>query len=126
MRGREFRRARTTSLLKQVSYKTILPLDELMGRPDYPDDRLVPHLLSLLQPDSLNVYTLHAEIEGMGRRAVFQKLLARLRDTGVAVVSLEQTARDLLADRGRIPVCDLVQAPIDGRSGLVATQGAAC
>jgi peptidoglycan/xylan/chitin deacetylase (PgdA/CDA1 family) len=102
---------------------TLPTLDELMGRPEYPDDRLVPHLLSLLKPEALNVYTLHAEIEGMGRRSIFRNLLAALRGAGVAVVSLEQTARDLLADRGRIPVCELAQGTIDGRSGLVAVQG---
>jgi len=104
---------------------TTLPtLDELMGRPEYPDDRLVPHLLSLLRPDALNVYTLHAEIEGMGRREVFRQLLAAVRTADVTVVSLEQAARELLAERGRIPVCELAQETIDGRSGLVATQGA--
>jgi len=96
-----------------------------MGRPEYPDDRLVPHLLSLLRPDLLNVYTLHAEIEGMGRRTIFLQLLAELARAGVEVVSLEETARDLLAVRDTIPVCELRLAEIDGRSGLVAVQGPA-
>ncbi|HKB55989.1 MAG TPA: polysaccharide deacetylase family protein [Lacunisphaera sp.] len=104
---------------------TLPTLDELMGRPEYPDARLVPHLLSLLRPDALNVYTLHAEIEGMGRRTIFQELLAALKKAGVAVVSLEEAARELLARREAIPVCDMVQASVDGRSGLVATQGPA-
>jgi peptidoglycan/xylan/chitin deacetylase (PgdA/CDA1 family) len=102
---------------------TLPTLDELMGRPEYPDARLVPHLLSLLRPDTLNVYTLHAEIEGMGRRTIFQELLAALGKAGVTVVSLEQAARTLLARLEKIPVCDMVQALVDGRSGLVATQG---
>jgi peptidoglycan/xylan/chitin deacetylase (PgdA/CDA1 family) len=104
---------------------TLPTLDELMGRPEYPAERLVPHLLSLLRPDELNVYTLHAEIEGMGRRAIFQKLLAALKPAGIEVVSLEEAARELLARRDRIPVCELGQETIDGRSGLVATQGVA-
>ena len=102
---------------------TLPTLDELMGRPEFPDDRLVPHLISLLRPDALNVYTLHAEIEGMGRRAIFQELLTALKPAGIEVVSLAQAARELLAHRGRIPVCSFVQEPIDGRSGLVASQG---
>jgi undecaprenyl phosphate-alpha-L-ara4FN deformylase len=100
-------------------------LDELMGRPEYPDDRLVPHLVSLLRPDALNVFTLHAEIEGMGRRAIFQQLLAAIKAAGVEVVSLEAAARALLADRAGIPVCELQQGSVDGRSGLVAVQGPA-
>jgi peptidoglycan/xylan/chitin deacetylase (PgdA/CDA1 family) len=104
---------------------TLPTLDELMGRPEYPDDRLVPHLLSLLRPDQLNVFTLHAEIEGMGRRAIFQQLLAALKPAGVEVVSLEQAARQLQLQRASLPVCDLQQGTIDGRSGLVAVPGPA-
>ena len=43
----------------------------------------------------------------------------------VKYVRLDEFARELLANRGAIPVCDQVLAPIDGRSGVVATQGAA-
>ncbi len=102
---------------------TLPTLDELMGRPEYPDDRIVPHLMSLLRPDELNVFTLHAEIEGMGRRGIFRQLLAALKSAGVSVVSLEETARQLLARREDIPVCELQQGEIDGRSGLLAVQG---
>jgi len=104
---------------------TLPTLDELMGRPEYPDERLVPHLMSLLRPDALNVYTLHAEIEGMGRRTIFQQLLAAVKTAGVEVVSLEQAAHQLLGNRESIPVCELKQAEIDGRSGLLAVQGPA-
>jgi undecaprenyl phosphate-alpha-L-ara4FN deformylase len=102
---------------------TLPTLDELMGRPEYPDDRIVPHLMSLLRPDALNVFTLHAEIEGMGKRALFGEFLTAIKRAGVEVVPLEQAARDLLAQRERIPVCELLQAPVDGRSGLLAVQG---
>ena len=104
---------------------TLPTLDELMGRPEYPDDRIVPHLMRLLRPDALNVYTLHAEIEGMGRRTLFQQLLAAVKIAGVEVVSLEQTAQQLLVRREKIPVCELEQAEIDGRSGRLAVQGPA-
>jgi undecaprenyl phosphate-alpha-L-ara4FN deformylase len=103
---------------------TTLPtLDELLGRPEYPDNQIVPHLLSLLQPEHLNVFTLHAELEGMGKRALFGELLAALRRAGVQIVSLEQAARDCLAQRGQIPVCAMLQSPVDGRAGLLAVQG---
>jgi undecaprenyl phosphate-alpha-L-ara4FN deformylase len=51
---------------------TLPTLDELMGRPEFPDDRIAAHLLSLMGADKLNVFTLHAEIEGMGRRKIFR------------------------------------------------------
>jgi undecaprenyl phosphate-alpha-L-ara4FN deformylase len=102
---------------------TTLPtLDELMGRPEYPDSAIVPHLLSLLRSDVLNVLTIHAEIEGMGRRELFRDLLDVLLARGVELVRLADIARELLRDRAAIPVCEQTMAAVDGRSGLVAMQ----
>jgi len=101
---------------------TLPTFDELMGRPEYPDAKIVPHYLSLLRADRVNVFTLHAEIEGMGRRALFRELLAACQAAGVEFVRLDDVARELLADRAAIPVREQVMAEIDGRSGLVAAQ----
>ncbi|MFA5262904.1 MAG: polysaccharide deacetylase family protein [Opitutaceae bacterium] len=101
---------------------TLPTLDELMGRPEYPDGTLVPHYLRLLREDRLNVLTIHAELEGMGRRAFFQQLLSKCRAMGVNFIRLDDFARQLLEDRAAIPVCDQKMAPLDGRSGVVATQ----
>ncbi len=101
---------------------TLPTLDELLGRPEYPGDRIVPHYLSLLREDRANVLTVHAEIEGMGRRDLFRELLRACAGRGVQFIRLDDLARDLLADRAAVPVLDQVLAPIDGRSGLVATQ----
>jgi len=103
---------------------TLPTFDELMGRPEFPDAAIVPHYLSLLRADRPNVFTLHAEIEGMGRRALFRALLAECRRKGVQFIRLDDLARELLANRTAIPVEDQVLAEIDGRSGLVATQAA--
>jgi peptidoglycan/xylan/chitin deacetylase (PgdA/CDA1 family) len=104
---------------------TLPTLDELMGRPEFPDAAIAGHLLSLLRADQLNVFTLHAEIEGMGRRGIFRELLAGCRSAGIEFVRLDEEARRILADRAAVPVCDQLMAPIDGRSGLVATQAPA-
>jgi undecaprenyl phosphate-alpha-L-ara4FN deformylase len=101
---------------------TLPTLDELMGRPEFPDPAIARHLISLLRADRLNVFTLHAEIEGMGRRGIFRELLAKCRDSGVQFVRMDGEARRLLADRAAVPTCEQVMASIDGRSGLVATQ----
>ena len=101
---------------------TLPTFDELMGRPEYPDDKIVAHYLSLLREDRPNVFTLHAEIEGMGRRTLFRELLSAFRARGVRYVRMDELARVTLAQRATIPVCDLVMGSIDGRSGLVATQ----
>jgi peptidoglycan/xylan/chitin deacetylase (PgdA/CDA1 family) len=103
---------------------TLPTFDELMGRPEYPDKAIVPHYMSLLREDRVNVFTLHAEIEGMGRRALFRELLAACRARAVQFIRLDEFAREVLANRAAIPVGEQVMAEIDGRSGLVATQRA--
>jgi peptidoglycan/xylan/chitin deacetylase (PgdA/CDA1 family) len=106
-----------------VEIPTTLPtFDELMGRPEFPDSRIVAHLGSLLREDRVNVFTLHAEIEGIGRRALFRELLAAWKARGVAFIRLDDYARELLSNRSSIPAREQVMASIDGRSGVVATQ----
>jgi peptidoglycan/xylan/chitin deacetylase (PgdA/CDA1 family) len=100
---------------------TLPTFDELLGRPEYPDDRIVAHYLSLLREDCVNIFTLHAEIEGVGRRELFRALLRAWAERGVEFVRLDAFARELLADRAAIPVRDQVYAGIDGRSGVIAT-----
>ncbi len=100
---------------------TLPTFDELLGRPEFPDDQIVGHYVTLLREDAVNVFTLHAEIEGMGRRNEFRALLRAWRDAGVEFIRLDNYARELLANRAAIPVCDQVFAEIDGRSGVVAT-----
>lgn len=112
---------RTFSTLEIPS--TLPTFDELMGRPEYPDDRIVAHYISLLREDRPNIFTLHAEIEGMGKRPLYRALLRACADRGVQFIRLEDLARECLAQRDRIPVGDLVQGPVDGRSGLLAVQG---
>ena len=112
-------------IFQTVEIPTTLPtLDELMGRPEFPDDRLVRHYDSLLCEDRVNVFTLHAEIEGMGRRGIFRELLSAWVQRDVSFIRLDEYAREALAHRSSVPVCEQVMATIDGRSGLVATQGA--
>lgn len=112
-------------VFKTLEIPSTLPtFDELMGRPEYPDEKIVPHYLSLLREDQVNVFTIHAEIEGMGRRTLFQQLLRACRERGVEFIRLDGYAKEMLANRAAIPVRDQVLAEIDGRSGLVATQAA--
>jgi hypothetical protein len=102
---------------------TLPTFDELLGRPDFPEEKIVRHYMSLLREDRPNVFTLHAEIEGMGKRGLFQALVAACYNAGVEFIRLDDLARELLNHRQLIPVCDQLSCEIDGRSGCVATQG---
>jgi len=108
-------------VFQTVEIPSTLPtFDELLGRPEYPDDRIVPHYLSLLREDRPNVLTIHAEIEGMGKRDLFRELLRGCQARGVQFIRMEALARRVLAAPAEIPVRELVLSAIDGRSGLVA------
>ncbi|MBX3735985.1 MAG: polysaccharide deacetylase family protein [Candidatus Didemnitutus sp.] len=103
---------------------TTLPtLDELLGRPEFPEHRLAEHLLAQIAPGQTHVFTLHAELEGMRYRGFFRELLAAVRARGIHWTTLERIARAALTAPAQIPICPLEQREIDGRSGLVATQG---
>ena len=108
---------------RTLQIPTTLPtLDELLGRPEYPESRLADHYLSLLVPDRLNVLTIHAEIEGMAKMAIFRELVIRATQVPVRFTRLGDCARELLRANTAIPVCDLVEGVVDGRSGTLALQ----
>lgn len=110
---------------KTMQIPTTLPtLDELMGRPEYPLEGLADELLSRLAPGRLDVYTIHAEIEGMSMIDWFGRFLVRAKEKGVEFVSLAAEAAALNARRADVPFAALEQGEIDGRSGTLAVRGA--
>ena len=59
----------------------------------------------------------------MMKRPLFRQLLVAFREKGVRFFRMDDLAREILVRRDEVPVLPLVMAEIDGRSGLVATQG---
>jgi len=113
------------TVYRTLQIPTTLPtLDELLGRPEFPDARLVDHYVALLRSDRPNILTIHAEIEGMSRIGFFRELLDRLRALGVQFARLDALAQDYLRNRAGIPVCELIAGEVDGRSGTLAVQRA--
>jgi len=111
------------TVFKTLQIPTTLPtLDELLGRPEYPEDRMAEHYVSLLRPDALNVLTVHAELEGMRHLGLFRAFLERIRSRAIQVVRLDDYARNLLLKPSTVPACDLVSGAVDGRSGTLAIQ----
>jgi undecaprenyl phosphate-alpha-L-ara4FN deformylase len=110
-------------VFRTIQIPTTLPtLDELLGRPEYPDENIVDHYLSLLKPGALQVLTIHAEIEGMRHIELFREFLEQIKSRPVHVVRLDDFAHNLLKDPAAIPVCDLAAGTVDGRSGMLAVQ----
>jgi undecaprenyl phosphate-alpha-L-ara4FN deformylase len=103
---------------------TTLPtLDELMGRPEYPDDNLAQEILSRLNANTLNLFTIHAEIEGMSKLGWFEDFLDRAAASGITFVSLADEADKLNAQPQLVEHALLDQGEVDGRSGTLAVQG---
>lgn len=113
----------------QITFKTLqipttLPtLDELVGRPEYPQQKLTGYYLSLLNSNLPNIFTTHAEIEGMQHLKWFSEFLKTALQQGVEFVTMEEIANEILQQRDQIPVCELIQGSVDGRSGTLALQG---
>jgi len=108
-----------------VQIPTTLPtLDELIGRPEYPEPALLPAYRALLRRDRLNVWTLHAELEGMRWRDWFAAALDSLLGEGVHFTTLEDEARGLAAQPDAVPCAVLEPGMVEGRSGMLAVQGA--
>jgi undecaprenyl phosphate-alpha-L-ara4FN deformylase len=103
---------------------TTLPtLDELIGIDGVSavnvDQRLLAHTRDA--PGD-HVYTLHAELEGMKLRAVFERLLVGWRAQGYELVSMRTLLNSL--DVSRLPTQRVETGSVPGRSGTLAIQGA--
>jgi len=107
---------------------TTLPtLDELVGVSGVTVENVAEHLLKLTEkdaPETGHVFTLHAELEGMALRPVFEKLLSGWKSQGYDLVATETLAKSL--DRKALPMNTVVMAEVPGRSGTLAVQGPVC
>ena len=113
------------TVLGPAQYPTTLPtLDELIGLDGHTVDKVHEHLLALTRHATQDqVYTLHAELEGMKLRGVFERLIGGWQAQGHALVALGE-----LHDERRgagLPRHRLALGSVPGRSGVLAVQGTA-
>jgi peptidoglycan/xylan/chitin deacetylase (PgdA/CDA1 family) len=106
-------------------FPTTLPtLDELIGLDGTTEANVAEALLARTAEERRDqVFTLHAELEGMKLAPAFEALLEGWKSQGFELVSL----RDLVAATAlpTLPLHAVLDAPIPGRSGTLATQGPA-
>ncbi|VTU30507.1 4-deoxy-4-formamido-L-arabinose-phosphoundecaprenol deformylase [Variovorax sp. PBL-E5] len=112
------------SIIGPPQYPTTLPtLDELIGVDGITADNVHEPLLARTERTVQDqVYTLHAELEGMKLLPVLERLVAGWRAQGHALVSvgaLHDALRGTVLPRERIAL-----GTVPGRSGLLAVQRA--
>ncbi len=96
---------------------TLSTFDEIIGN-DITADNFNQHILSLLRPAALNVYTIHAEVEGIVMASLFEDLLQRAQQTGVRFCPLGE----LLPATETLPTGRIERAVIPGREGWLGCQ----
>lgn len=111
---------------RTIQLPTTLPtLDEMLGRDDLPAGNPVTvweEEIAKAPPGSVQVITMHAEIEGMAHAALFESALTRLRAAGpVRFERLDAIARSL--DRGELPRRPVLRGVLPGRAGRVSCEG---
>ena len=103
---------------------TTLPtLDELIGCDGVTADNAHETLLRLSEnkPAHGQVYTLHAELEGLKLAPVLERLLAGWREQGYEFCSLGSLHASL--ETAKLPRHEVVRGTVPGRSGTLMLQG---
>jgi len=98
---------------------TLPTYDESVGRNGIDPSNYNDYMLSLLNPDGLNVLTIHAEAEGCSCRDMFNTFIRRAKAKGAEFVPLGQ----LVADPASLPTAPLIQGRLQGREGWISCQG---
>lgn len=106
-------------------FPTTLPtMDELIGLDGVNAGNVADRLLERTAADPRDhVFTLHAELEGMQLLPAFERLLEGWKAQGFTLCPVG----DLFADTtvATLPLHTIVEVPVAGRSGTLATQGPA-
>jgi len=96
---------------------TLPTYDELIGL-KCASNTYNEYLLNLIQPDRLNVLTIHAEVEGMGCLSLFQNFLDMAGQRGIVFSPLGE----LVPEAEKIPETAIVKGTVTGREGWLAWQ----
>ncbi|MDD4735280.1 MAG: 4-deoxy-4-formamido-L-arabinose-phosphoundecaprenol deformylase [Kiritimatiellae bacterium] len=97
---------------------TLPTYDEIIGSPGITPSTYNNHILSLIRPNALNVYTIHAEAEGIQCRALFRQLLESAEKQAVRFVPLST----FLTRFPNPPTGTIAPRVVPGREGWMACQ----
>jgi peptidoglycan/xylan/chitin deacetylase (PgdA/CDA1 family) len=108
---------------------TTLPtFDEILGVDGVDETSIAEALFRLsaaaavAEPDHLQVFTLHAELEGMRLAGAFESLLVKWRESGATITRMARIRE--IALRRPLPSRAVILGEVAGRSGLLAISAA--
>jgi len=105
-------------------FPTTLPtLDELIGLDGVTPGNVVDSVLGRTAEPREHVFTLHAELEGMKLAGAFEKLLEGWKAQGYELCAMREMVAAV--EPAKLPLHSVVNAPRQGRSGTLASQGPA-
>ena len=110
-------------IINNITFKTpqipsTLPtLDEVLGADGINKDNVNDYYMSLIH-EGLNVHTIHTEMEGGVMIETFREFLRKCNENEIQHVTLSEALKNV-----KIETCELIEKNIQGRAGLVATQG---
>lgn len=105
-------------VLNQPQIPTTLPTyDEVVGKEGITSENYNDYMLGLFRPGSLNVLTIHAEVEGIVCKEMFDEFLQKAQDKGVQFQPLGKLLGNSQHCGGQIS-----KAVMPGRDGWVACQ----
>src|SRR5262249_9279084 len=108
-------------VLETLQLPTTMPtMDEVVGRVAN-----VPAALAGAVRPGINVFTLHAEVEGGAHVKTFEAFLGELDAAHVRLARLDDLAATVRAVGDDLPVAPIVRGWIEGRSSWIALQGRA-
>ena len=93
-------------------------MDEVVGRVSN-----VPTALAQAVRPGVNVFTLHAEVEGGALLKTFETFLRELDASRVRLARLDEVAAGVMAAGDDLPVARVIRGWIEGRSDWIALQG---
>lgn len=88
------------------------------------EDDLLDAYIAALRDRYLNVYTLHAEIEGISCGGFLNKFIQFLRKEGALFLRLEDMAELAIRNREAVARANVADGLVSGRAGVVARQAA--
>jgi undecaprenyl phosphate-alpha-L-ara4FN deformylase len=102
---------------------TLPTYDEIIGSNGVDNANFNNYILDRCKPDQLNVYTIHAEVEGIALHQQFEQMLIDAQRRGIIFQPLGELLRQ--TDAALLPSDRIVKHVAPGREGWLAWQGSA-